>query len=200
MQSSTPQRKHPHRPPDFTISTPRLQITFFHPINSIYCAFLVQLWNTDDFIGTCGRTSINTSENAALYIRKRILPDYACNRYGIFLVSIYDNNITKPVGTVPLMERSPAGPHYLISDLRYAVLPKETGKRYSIESVDGVLEYARVALGSMLCLGFVMATSCVLGGCWEMLGWNLGELGIWKRLGELRVLFMSPGMGLCRRI
>lgn len=146
-------------PPGFTISTPRLRITPFDPTNPTHCAFLVQVWNTDDFINSCGNTSINTPEKAADFIRKRMLADYARNRHGIFLVSLYEGqqDTTTPIGTVSLMQGAPPGPHYLAPDVGYAILPEHSGKGLATEASKGVLEYARTELGKRDAFGFCAA-------------------------------------------
>lgn len=141
-------------PPGFTISTPRLQITPFDPTNQTHCEFLVQLWNTDDFINSCGRTSIDTPEKAASFIQHRVLAHYALNKHGQFLVSLREG---PPIGTVSLMKDSPPDPHYLAPDVGYAILPEENGKGYATEAAKGVLEYARKDLGIEDAFGFCAA-------------------------------------------
>ena len=56
-------------PPNFSISTPRLKIHQFDPTNPTRCAFLVQLWNTDDFTSSCGRTGVSTPEKASGFLQ-----------------------------------------------------------------------------------------------------------------------------------
>lgn len=146
-------------PLGFAIATPRLQIHPFDPDNLSHCEFLVKLWNTDDFINSSGRTGIDTPEKAAVFIRRRVLADYARNRHGQFLISLVEaTQPPKLIGCVSLMKGSPPGPHYLAPDVGYTILPEESGKGYATEASKGLLEYARVELDIHAAFGFCAAT------------------------------------------
>ncbi len=146
-------------PPGFAISTPHLRILPFDPDNLSHCEFPVKLWNTDDFINSCGRTGIDGPEKAAAFIRRRVLADYARNRHGQFLVSLVESNqAPKLIGCVSLMKGSPPGPHYLAPDIGYTILPEESGRGYATEAAKGLLEYARVELGIHAAFGFCAVT------------------------------------------
>ncbi|KAJ5698506.1 hypothetical protein N7462_000511 [Penicillium macrosclerotiorum] len=145
-------------PPGFAISTPRLMITPFNPENPSHCEFLVRLWSTEDFIKSCGRTGLDTSEKAASFIRRRVLADYARNQYGQFLVSLCEEDqSSRPIGCVSLMKGEPSGPHYKAPDIGYTILPEESGKGYATEAARGLLDYARNDLGIYAAFGFCAA-------------------------------------------
>lgn len=144
--------------PEFCIPTKRLYISHFEPDSPEHSVFLARLWNTDDFIQSCGRTSISTPEKAAEFIRNRAQAGYMRTPYGLFLVSLkpYQNAAladSKPIGTVSLMKGDP--PHgYTVPDIGYAILPEESKNGYATEAALGFLEYARRELGVSEMLGF----------------------------------------------
>ncbi|KAJ5766998.1 uncharacterized protein N7511_004614 [Penicillium nucicola] len=145
-------------PPNFTIRTTRLQINPFNPTDKIHCNFLVQLWNTEDFVKACGKTSIDTPEKASTFLQRRVLPAYARNGYGMFLVSrTSEDNTQIPIGTVSLMKGAPPDLHYLAPDVGYVILPEESGKGYATEAAKGLIEYARAELGVDAVFGFCAA-------------------------------------------
>ncbi|CAG7939314.1 unnamed protein product [Penicillium olsonii] len=144
--------------PTFAIPSKRLYISYFSPDSPEHCAFLVKLWNTEEFIKTSGRTGIDTPEKASNFLRNRVHADYARNNYGIFLVSLKPNeNATlsesTPIGTVSLM-KGDSPDSYLAPDIGYAILPEETGKGYATEAAVALLEYARKELGVDSAFGF----------------------------------------------
>ncbi|KAJ5379226.1 hypothetical protein N7509_012345 [Penicillium cosmopolitanum] len=143
-------------PAGFNISTSRLHIVPFDPANQTHAEFLVQLWNTEDFINSCGRTSISTPEKASNFIRQRVLQQYSVNQYGMFLVSLKEGeNVTlSPIGTVSLMKGAPPDPHFLAPDIGFAVLPKHSGKGYAAEAAKGLLEWAHTDCGVEGAFGF----------------------------------------------
>ncbi|KAI2790173.1 hypothetical protein POX_d05679 [Penicillium oxalicum] len=142
-------------PPEFAIATERLSIQPLDPDNPTHCEFLVRLWNTDDFIQSSGKTSIDSPEKAAAFIRRRVLADYARNRHGQFLVSrVEDNHPAKLIGCVSLMKGSPPGPHYLAPDIGFTILPEESGNGFATEAARGLVDWARLELGIHAVFGF----------------------------------------------
>ncbi|KKA17586.1 hypothetical protein T310_8476 [Rasamsonia emersonii CBS 393.64] len=63
--------------PTFSISTQCLHISHFLPDSPKHCAFLARLYNTDDFIQSCGRTGIDTPDKAARFLQTRVAADFA---------------------------------------------------------------------------------------------------------------------------
>ncbi|EAW12366.1 GNAT family N-acetyltransferase [Aspergillus clavatus NRRL 1] len=133
--------------PTFSIPTARLHISYFQPENPEHSDFLIRLWNTDDFIQSCGKTGITTPEKASAFLRNRVLADYNRNKYGMFLVSLKPHEgaslaESRLIGTVSLMKGEPPNA-YLAPDIGYATLPEESGKGYATEAAIGLLDYAR---------------------------------------------------------
>lgn len=183
-------------PAEFAIATPRLRIHPFDPDNLSHSEFLVQLWNTDDFLNSCGRTGIDNPEKAAAFIRRRVLTDYARNRHGQFLVSLVEaNHAPKLIGCVSLMKGAPPGPHYLAPDIGYTILPEESGKGYATEAAKGLLEYARVELGIHAAFGFCAATDMRSRRVLEKIGMDdkgVAALSVFG--GKESAVYTLPGM------
>ncbi|KAJ5787627.1 Acyl-CoA N-acyltransferase [Penicillium paradoxum] len=144
--------------PTFSIESERLQISYFLPDSPEHCDFLVKLWNTEEFIKTCGRTGVDTPEKASNFLRNRVHADYARNHYGMFLASLKphkDASLAEstPIGSVSLMKGEPPNA-YLAPDIGYAFLPTHTGKGYATEASLALLEYAKRELGVDSVFGF----------------------------------------------
>ena len=139
---------------NFHIETARLYISYFQPALDAHCDFLVRLYNTPEFIATCGRTAITTREIARERL-VRFAAVHARNGYGIFLVSLKPSSAQsdapageafqdtlarcKLVGTVSLM-RGDDAVAFTVPDLGFAVLPEEMRKGYAKEASAGLLE------------------------------------------------------------
>ncbi|KAF2217692.1 hypothetical protein CERZMDRAFT_30537 [Cercospora zeae-maydis SCOH1-5] len=153
---------------EFHIASPRLYISHLLASNDTHCDFLVQLWNTPEFIKTCGQTKVRTREDARNEISGRFLEDHTRNGYGMYLVSLREssedaeNNQSKsfreiadqlkPIGTVSLMRgKPPTG--FTAPDLGFAILPEEMRKGYAREASQALMNYAESALGVPEILG-----------------------------------------------
>lgn len=182
-------------PPGFTISTPRLQISPFNPTDPTHCAFLVQLWNTDDFISSCGKTGITTPEKAYSFLQGRVSEHYVYHGYGMFLVSRQADDGVKPIGSVSLTRGIPPGPHYLAPDIGFAMLPEEGRKGYATEAAKGLLEYAKKSLGVDAVFGFCSPTNQRSRGALEKIGMEFRGVRPLKVFGgEDNAVYVLPGM------
>jgi RimJ/RimL family protein N-acetyltransferase len=126
--------------------------------NPEHSEFLVRLWNTDDFIKSCGNTGLDTPEKAAAFIKNRVQKDYLRNKHGQFLVSLKphpDASLAESglIGVVSLMKGEPPNA-YSAPDIGYTILPEESGKGYATEASIGLLGYARRELGIKDVVGF----------------------------------------------
>lgn len=145
-------------PPTFSIPTEHLHISYFQPDDPAHTAFLVQLWNTDDFIKSCGKTGIVNTEKAANFLRNQVQTGYKRNGYHQFLVSLKPHkgaalSESKPIGIASLMKGEPPNA-YLRPDIGYTILPDESGKGYATEAAAGLLDYATRRLGVDGVFGF----------------------------------------------
>lgn len=182
-------------PPDFTIPTPRLQISPFNPADPAHCDFLVQLWNTDDFISSCGKTGVTTTEKASSFLQGRVSEHYAYHGYGIFLVSRRTDDGLQPIGTVSLMRGIPPSPHYLAPDIGFAILPEEGRKGYATEAAKALMEYANKTLGVDAVFGFCSPANQRSRGTLEKLGMEFRGIKPLKVFGsEESAIYALPGM------
>ncbi|KAJ5158905.1 uncharacterized protein N7500_008556 [Penicillium coprophilum] len=182
-------------PPGFTIATPRLQISPFNPTDPAHSAFLVKLWNTDDFISSCGKTGITTTEKASAFLQGRVSAHYAYHGYGMFLVSRQTDEGLKPIGTVSLMRGIPPGPGYLAPDIGFAILPEEGRKGYATEAARGLLDYANKNLGVDAVFGFCSPTNQRSRGALEKIGMEFRGIRPLKVFGgEDNAVYALPGM------
>ena len=185
--------------PTFSIPSERLHISYFLPDSPEHCAFLVKLWNTDEFIKTSGRTGIDTPEKASNFLRNRVHADYARNNHGIFLVSLkpHENatlSESTPIGTVSLMKGEPPN-SYLAPDIGYAILPEETGKGYATEAAVTLLEYARKELGVDAAFGFCAQDDRHSARVLEKIGFELRGVKKLKVFGgKESAVYVLPGM------
>ena len=161
--------------PHFHIDSPRLYISYLQPDNPDHCDFLVQLYNSPEFIASIGGkpTSVTSRDAARAQLAGRMRADHARNGYGTYLVSLKPSvdadqqrampggafaavlARSKPVGIVSLM-RGEAPNSYSVPDLGFAVLPGEMRKGYAKEAALSLMAYAERELG---------VTDGVLGLC-----------------------------------
>lgn len=103
--------------PKFFIESDRLYLSYLFPENDAHCDFLVDLYNTPEFIASIGgeRTSVTTRENARAQLSGRFRNEHARNGYGTYLISLKPESTehdqaspanSTPVGTVSLSKRT----------------------------------------------------------------------------------------------
>lgn len=187
-------------PSGFVITTPRLRITPMDPTNETHCTFLARLWNTDLFIRTCGRTSVVDTTSAAEFMRTRVLADYARNKYGMFLVSLQEEDAIPsqpiPIGTVSLLKGAPPDRHYTAPDIGYAILPEMNGKGYATEAAKGLIGWAKAELGITGVFGFCGATNLHSRRVLEKIGLEFRGIAALEMFGGAESAVCTlPGMG-----
>ncbi|KGO78119.1 Short-chain dehydrogenase/reductase SDR [Penicillium italicum] len=182
-------------PPGFSIPTPRLQISPFNPADPMHCAFLVQLWNTEDFLSSCGNTGITTPEKASSFLENKTSKIYAHYGYGMFLVSRPTDDGMKPVGTVSLINGVPPDAHYLAPDIGFAMLPEECRKGYATEAAKALLEYAKKTRGVDDVFGFCSPTNQRSRATLEKLGMEFRGIRPLHVFGNKEsAVYVLPGM------
>ena len=168
---------------NFHIETARLYISYFQPALDAHCDFLVRLYNTPEFIATCGRTAITTREIARERL-VRFAAVHARNGYGIYLVSRKPDSEPEPAPAAPFPERlaraTPIGTVSLMRgssptsfkapDLGFAILPEEMRKGYAKEASQGLLDYAKREKGVDVVFGLFSPK-------------NEGSRGVFRSLG-----------------
>ncbi|OKL62050.1 hypothetical protein UA08_02402 [Talaromyces atroroseus] len=186
-------------PSSFSIPTERLHISYIQPENPDHHAFIVHLWNTEQFIQTCGNTGIDTPEKAKEFCKNRVQADYNRNKHGQFLVSLKphpDASLaeSKLIGMVSLMKGEPPNA-YTCPDIGYTMLPEENGKGYATEAALGLLDYARRELNVTGVFGFCSKDNPASRRVLEKLGLEfrgLRKLRIFG--GSLDAVYATPEM------
>ncbi|GIZ43942.1 hypothetical protein CKM354_000715100 [Cercospora kikuchii] len=196
--------------PEFHIATPRLYISHFLAANDSHCDFLVKLWNTPEFIKTCGQTKVKTREDARNEIGGRFLDDHKHNGYGMYLVSLRSDTDdtqsdrtqsfqevlkqSKPIGTVSLMRGKPPTA-FSAPDLGFAILPEETQKGYAREASQALMDYVESALGVKDILGLFDPENKASAAVFRSLQFQDCGVKDLEEFGGLPVaIWVKPGM------
>ncbi|TBU47266.1 acyl-CoA N-acyltransferase [Dichomitus squalens] len=198
--------------PNFYIESPRLYLSYFQPALDTHCDFLVELWNSPEFIrdatGGAG-TSIKDREAA----RTRLATFAAAherNGYGIFLVSLKPADAApadadadvpfqeklaraKLIGTVSLL-RGTSPTAYKAPDLGFAILPEEMRKGYAREAAQTLLAWAKRERGVDVALGFTGPKNAGSNGLFRSLGFqDCGVHTLVEFGGDEAAVWVSPG-------
>jgi len=97
--------------------------------------FLVQLMNSPGYLHNIGDRGIRTDEQAADYIRSKIMPSYANDGHGFYLARL--RHMDFPIGLVGVIKRDILDE----ADLGYALLDEYSGMGYAYEACMGVIEH-----------------------------------------------------------
>ena len=130
--------------PTDPLRTPRLWIRRVTPSDA---PFFLALLNSPGWLRFIGDRNVHTLEEAADYIRNRILPGYTRPGYGSFLVGPLGSN--DPAGFVGVFEReSLSSP-----DFGFAFLPAWQGVGYAFEASQALLQRPEIeALPALLAI------------------------------------------------
>ena len=115
------------------LKTARLILTEFKISDA---PFFYELLNDPAFIEFIGDRNIKSVSDAEKYLSERIIPSYAKNGFGFYLVSTNENNV--PIGMSGIIDRE--GLDHI--DVGFAFLSKFRGKGYAFEATDAVMKYA----------------------------------------------------------
>lgn len=115
------------------LKTARLILTEFKVSDA---PFFYELLNDPAFIEFIGDRNIKSVSDAEKYLSERIIPSYAKNGFGFYLVSTNENNV--PIGMSGIIDRE--GLDHI--DVGFAFLSKFRGKGYAFEATDAVMKYA----------------------------------------------------------
>lgn len=99
--------------------------------------FIFRLLNEPSFIQNIGDKGVRTIDDARLYILNGPMASYQKFGFGLWLVETKDS--AEPVGICGLLKRDQLED----IDIGYALLPRFFGKGYAVESVSGVMDYAK---------------------------------------------------------
>ena len=104
-------------------------------------AFILDLLNSAGFIANIGDRGVRTLDEAAGYIRERVLASYAAHGFGMWLAERKSDG--GAVGLAGLVKRDGLDE----PDLGYALVELAWGQGYAQEAAAAVLKHARDALG-----------------------------------------------------
>ena len=201
--------------PNFYIESPRLYLSYFQPALDAHCDFLVELYNSPEFIrdATGGKGTSVKDREAARTRLQTFVAHHERNGYGIFLVSRKPPAEEEPaaspadasagfqeklaraklVGTVSLLRvNSPTA--YKLPDLGFAMLPEEMRKGYAKEASQTLLEWAKRERGVDVAFGFTDPTNAGANGLFKSLGFEYR--GIHKLVefgGDEAAVWISQG-------
>ncbi|THW85793.1 acyl-CoA N-acyltransferase [Aureobasidium pullulans] len=181
--------------PNFLITTPRLTISYLDPSNPSHCQFMVNLWNTPEFITMLGGkpTSITTPSAAKSLIENRFIADHERNGYGIYLVSLLDDGQPgTPIGTVSLMRGENSS--LLAPDIGFAMLSEYMRKGYAVEAGKALIDYVGKEQGVTAIFGFCNGKNEASMGALRRLGLKWEGLRVVKDFGDDETACWSWGM------
>ena len=188
---------------EFFIETPRLNLSYFDPENDAHCDWLVELYNTPEFIASNGgrRTSVTSREVARSQLRTSFREEHARNGYGKYLVSLKPiSGSSEPygsgelVGMVSLMRGSGADA-LAVPDVGFVIHPTKTRQGFAKEAASGLLKYAERELGVQHALGLCEPDNVASQGVLRALGFeNRGVRPFTAFGGESVSVWSSAGM------
>lgn len=130
-----------NQPAQILIETDRLRLSLLEHSDA---GFILELFNSDDFIHYIGDRNIRTIDDAKAYIDETLNTWYRPYQVGMFKVSTQKRNeqTVKNVGVCGLLKRNFLEAY----DLGYALLPEFYGNGYAREASKAVIEYAENVL------------------------------------------------------
>jgi ribosomal-protein-alanine N-acetyltransferase len=126
--------------------------------------FILELYNTPDFIRFIGNRQISDLQKAEDYIRERLIQSYEENGYGLYVMVLKSSG--ESIGICGLVKRSEQSP----PDIGFSVLPVHYRQGYTLEAARAVLDYGRNELKLEKILGLVHPE-------------NLASLSLLKKIG-----------------
>lgn len=195
--------------PAFLIESTRLYISYLQPDNDAHCDFLMELYNTPEFIASIGGepTAVTTREAARARLAGRFRDEHARNGYGTYLVSLKPDTVippstlaqdklaeATPIGTVSLM-RGEEPNCYKAPDLGFAILPAHMRRGYAKEAATALLDYAEKERGVTAVLGLFEPNNEASKGVFKSLGFiDHGNRELRVFGGVVGAVWAKPGM------
>ncbi|TFH92626.1 GNAT family N-acetyltransferase [Vibrio ouci] len=99
--------------------------------------FILELYNSEDFLRFVGDKGIKTVDDAQLYIQNNILAMH--EEYGVCLLLVERSGTKEKLGVCGLIKR----PELTAYDIGYGFKPAAYGQGYGYEAGQAVLDYAR---------------------------------------------------------
>lgn len=136
--------------------------------------FILELYNTPDFLRFIGDRQVSDLGKAKDYIRERLIRSYEVNGYGLYVMTLKTTG--QSIGICGLVKR----PEHIDPDIGFSVLPDYYRQGYTLEAASAVLEYARSELKLNKILGLVHPE-------------NQASMGLLKKIGiPDELILISP--------
>lgn len=136
--------------------------------------FILELYNTPDFLRFIGDRQVSDLGKAEDYIRERLIRSYDVNGYGLYVMTLKTTG--QSIGICGLVKR----PEHTDPDIGFSVLPDYYRQGYTLEAASAVLEYARSELKLNKILGLVHPE-------------NQASIGLLKKIGiPDELILISP--------
>jgi len=124
------------------ISDPKLKVLetkrlILRQFSRADAGLILELLNEPSFLQNIGDRGVRTLSDAERYIETGPVASYARNGFGLYLIVLKESN--ESIGMCGLIKREALED----VDVGYAFLPRYWSKGYAIESVLGVMEYAK---------------------------------------------------------
>lgn len=116
------------------ITTQRLMLS---PFSAQDAPFIFELLNMPEWIQFIGDRNIKTLADAEHYIVAKLMPSYATNGFGFYIVKLKDGET--PIGMCGLVKRDSLENE----DIGFAFLSSFTGKGYAFEAATATLLHAK---------------------------------------------------------
>lgn len=110
---------------------------YLRPVQEEDATFIFQLVNSPDWLRFIGDRNIHSTEDAALYIREKMMPQYERLGFGNYVVFKKSDNMK--IGTCGLYDRD--GLEGV--DLGFAFLPEFVSQGYGYESAMAIMSAAK---------------------------------------------------------
>lgn len=109
---------------------------FLEPMTIAEAPFILELYNSPNFIKFIGDRNIKSLDDAENYIINKFLPQFERLGYGNFLIKLKTNG--KKIGGVGIFERKGIEVH----DIGFSFLPEFEGKGYGYEAANHLIKTA----------------------------------------------------------
>ena len=119
------------------IQTERIELRL---ITEADAAIVLAVMNDPDFIRYVSDRGLRTEEDAAWYIREKILPGIERDGFGMCVVQLRDSAV--PIGTCGIFKREPADE----PELGFAFVPEFRGRGFALEAAKALMAYGRDTL------------------------------------------------------
>ena len=117
-------------------------------------SFMLETLNEPSFIANVADRGVRTLEDAADYIRTKIMPSYEQFGFGFYIIELKESGT--PIGVCGLVKRETMED----VDIGYSLLDRFAGNGYAYEAAAGVMEYGRTTIGLKRIVGMTAPDNC----------------------------------------